>query len=281
MGFGGTGRTRTGDQQLFSRYTVIFAKALPSELLSHITAGSPAGGLCLLSAEIRIERKKRQWLIAVEVGAGFEPTSSCCAASVLPQAPTDHFEGGAGLPRYAPASGIVRTSAAGRNRTSLCHGITALSQPIPRPRHRAAAYYACRLSGCQASLPSALPPRSYPAGVPVSPGCRSALPFVRSLFFALLDHCRRWRSRDSNPGHSSSSQLSYCTISPVSPGCHVSTASRCPPASYGGQHSPPVFWPVNMAGTSCHGISLRRQISLAPGRGIPPAAGRSFPAVRI
>ena len=143
------------------------------------------------------------------------------------------------------------------------------------PRH----IYACRLSGCQASLTSALPPRSDPAGVPVSPGCRSALPFVRSLFFALLDHCRRWRSRDSNPGHSSSSQLSYCTISPVSPGCHVSTASRCPPASYGGQHSPPVFWPVNMAGTSCHGISLRRQISLAPGSGIPPAAGRSFPAV--
>lgn len=109
-------------------------------LLSHMAAGSPAGGLCLLSAEIRIERKKRQWLIAVEVGAGFEPTASCCAASVLPQAPTDHFEGGAGLPRYAPAPGIVRTSAAGRNRTSLCHGITALSQPIPCPRHRAAAY---------------------------------------------------------------------------------------------------------------------------------------------
>lgn len=140
MGFGGTGRTRTGDQQLFSRYTVIFAKALPSELLSHMAAGNPAGGLCLLSAEIRIERKKRQWLIAVEVGAGFEPTASCCAASVLPQAPTDHFEGGAGLPRYAPDPGIVRTSAAGRTRTSLCHGITALSQPIPRPLHRAAAY---------------------------------------------------------------------------------------------------------------------------------------------
>ena len=50
MGFGGTGRTRTGDQQLFSRYTVIFAKALPSELLPHITAGNPTGGLCLLSA---------------------------------------------------------------------------------------------------------------------------------------------------------------------------------------------------------------------------------------
>ncbi len=112
--------------------------------------------------------------------------------------------------------------------------------------------------------------------MPVFPGCRSALPFVRSLFFALLDHCRRWRSRDSNPGHSSSSQLSYCTISPVSPGCHVSTASRCPPASYGGQHSPLVFWPVNMAGTSCHGISLRIQISLAPGSGIPPAAAPSF-----
>ena len=50
------------------------------------------------------------------------------------------FEGGAGPPRYAPDPGIVRTSAAGRTRTSLCHGSTALSQPIPRPRHRAAAY---------------------------------------------------------------------------------------------------------------------------------------------
>ena len=38
------------------------------------------------------------------------------------------------------------------------------------PRH----IYACRLSGCQASLPSALPPRSHPAGVPVSPGCQAA-----------------------------------------------------------------------------------------------------------
>ena len=105
------------------------------------------------------------------------------------------------------------------------------ADPVPTPSGRG--IYACRLSGCQASLTSALPPRSHPAGVPVSPGC------------------------------------------------HVSTASRCPPASYGGQHSPPVFWPVNMAGTSCHGISLRRQISLAPGSGFPPAAGRSLPTVRI
>ena len=281
MGFGGTGRTRTGDQQLFSRYTVIFAKALPSELLSHITAGSPAGGLCLLSANQKKERKKRQRLIAVEVGAGFEPTASCCAASVLPQAPTDHLRAGLVFPgtpqipasfALAPQGGIEPHYVTG----SLPYLSRSRAHAIG-PRH----IYACRLSGCQASLTSALPPRSHPAGVPASPGCRSALPFVRSLFFALLDHCRRWRSRDSNPGHSSSSQLSYCTISPVSPGCHVSTASRCPPASYGGQHSPPVFWPVNMAGTSCHGILLRRQISLAPGSEIPPAAGRSFPAVRI
>ena len=38
------------------------------------------------------------------------------------------------------------------------------------PRH----IYACRLSGCQASLTSALPPRSDSAGVPVSPGCHAA-----------------------------------------------------------------------------------------------------------
>ena len=52
--------------------------------------------------------------------------------------------------------------------------------PLPYPsRSRAHAIgprhiYACRLSGCQASLTSALPPRSDPAGVPVSPGCQAA-----------------------------------------------------------------------------------------------------------
>lgn len=118
--------------------SIVITRMGDHTLLSHMAAGSPAGGLCLLSAEIRIERKKRQWLIAVEVGAGFEPTASCCAASVLPQAPTDHFEGGAGLPRYAPAPGIVRTSAAGRTRTSLCHGIRCLipADPVPTPSGR-------------------------------------------------------------------------------------------------------------------------------------------------
>ena len=55
------------------------------------------------------ERKKRQWLIAVEGGAGIEPAISHVLRVCLPKAPTAHFEGGAGLPRYAPAPGIVRT----------------------------------------------------------------------------------------------------------------------------------------------------------------------------
>lgn len=67
------------------------------------------------------------------------------------------------------------TRAAGRIRTSLCHGSGCLIYSRSRahaigPRH----IYARRLSGCQASLTSALPPRSHPAGVPVSPGCQTA-----------------------------------------------------------------------------------------------------------
>lgn len=68
-------------------------------------------------------------------------------------------------------------------------------------------------------------------------------------------------------------------MSPVSPGCHVSTASRCPPASSGGQRCPPVFWPVNMAGNMPWYFSEGPQ-PLAPGSGIPPAAARSVPGVK-
>ena len=67
-------------------------------------------------------------------------------------------------------------------------------------------------------------------------------------------------------------------MSPVSPGCHVSTASRCPPASSGGQRCPPVFRPVNMAGNMPWYFSEGTQ-PLAPGSGIPPAAARSLPGV--
>lgn len=134
-------------------------------LLSHMAAGSPASGLCLLSAEIRIERKKRQWLIAVEVGAGIEPTASCCAASVLPQAPTDHLRAGLVFPgtpqlpasfALAPQGGLEPHYVTG----SLPY-LSRFRAHAIGPRH----IYACRLSGCQASLPSALPPRSDPAGV--------------------------------------------------------------------------------------------------------------------
>ena len=75
---GGTGRTRTGSQQPFSRYTVIVAKALPAELLSRMTAGHgfPVGCLCLLSAKGKLgEKSSGNWLIAMEGGAGFEPAA--------------------------------------------------------------------------------------------------------------------------------------------------------------------------------------------------------------
>lgn len=119
----------------------VFSKRMGDHtLLSHMAAGSPAGGLCLLSAEIRIERKKRQWLIAVEVGAGFEPTASCCAASVLPQAPTDHLRAGLvspGTPQIPASFALVPQ---GGIEPHYVTGAAALSQPIPRPLHRAAAY---------------------------------------------------------------------------------------------------------------------------------------------
>lgn len=75
----------------------------------------------------------------MEGGAGFEPAISHVLRVCLPKAPTAHFEGGAGLPRYAPAPGIVRTSAAGRTRTPLCHGseLPYLSMaPAPTPSGR-------------------------------------------------------------------------------------------------------------------------------------------------
>ena len=58
FGIGGTGRTRTGDALPYGAGAPAHsAVALPSELLSHITAGHgsiPAGGLCLLSALDRL-----------------------------------------------------------------------------------------------------------------------------------------------------------------------------------------------------------------------------------
>ena len=51
------------------------------------------------------------------------------------------FEGGADLTRYAPASGIFRPQEPqGGFGPHYVTGAAALSQPIPRPRHRAAAY---------------------------------------------------------------------------------------------------------------------------------------------
>ena len=155
--------------------SIVITRMGDHTLLSHMAAGSPAGGLCLLSAEIRIERKKRQWLIAVEGGAGIEPAISHVLRVCLPKAPTAHFEGGAGLPRYAPAPGIVRTSAAGRTRTPLCHGIRCLipADPVPTPSGRGIFTRAVCPAVKRHCLPlchRVLTLRR----VPVSPGCQAA-----------------------------------------------------------------------------------------------------------
>ena len=108
-------------------------------LLSHMAAGSPAGGLCLLSA---IRKRREKTAMAHCRGGRCRIRTDCLLLCCKRASASTYrpFEGGAGPPRYAPDPGIVRTSAAGRTRTSLCHGSTALSQPIPCPRHRAAAY---------------------------------------------------------------------------------------------------------------------------------------------
>ena len=107
--------------------------------------------------------------------AGIEPTISNVNTRMGDHTPLSHIisgipEGGAGLPRYAPASGISdhknRREDLNPSMSRIGCLISADSAPTPSGR----GIYACRLSGCQASLPSALPPRSHPAGVPVSPG---------------------------------------------------------------------------------------------------------------
>lgn len=70
FGVGGTGRIRTGDP-----LGCISPMALTTELLSHITAGygsTPAGGLCLLSAEDRLGDSHfwQRWGICAPGGRG-------------------------------------------------------------------------------------------------------------------------------------------------------------------------------------------------------------------
>ena len=117
--------------------SVVITRMGDHTLLSHVAAGRPAGGLFLLSAEIRIERKKRQWLIAVEVGAGFEPTASCCAASVLPQAPTDHLRAGLVFPGtpQLPASFALAPQGESNLTMSPDHCLIS-ADPVPTPSGR-------------------------------------------------------------------------------------------------------------------------------------------------
>lgn len=76
--------------------------------------------------------------------AGIEPTISNVNTQMGDHTPLSHIisglpEGGAGLPRYAPASGIFRSQEP-QGGFEPHYVMRQPNQDVPRPRHRAAAY---------------------------------------------------------------------------------------------------------------------------------------------